>query len=443
MWQHSIRRAVGGKTLSDEDLDMNKHAEMLTDAQPNERITILVVDDSKVQRRIVSSNLSRWGFQVLEAETGLQALEICKTGHVDMVLSDWIMPEMNGLEFCEAFRKLDRERYGYFILLTSKTEKNDVAQGLDMGADDFLSKPVNSAELRARIQAGLRLLHTQNQLYEQNKKTEMALSELRQLYESINKDLVEAEKLQHSLIPIRERRLPDGNIALHLKSSGHVGGDLAGFFRFSDDRLGIYSIDVSGHGVSSALLTARLAGYMSAHSKAQNIAFERRDDGTYQHRSPEQVAHILNERMLSEIDTDLYFTLAFADIDLRTGRVLMVQAGHPHPVIFDEAGIVTFVGLGGPPVGLIPDVAFERCEFTLERGQKLLLYTDGITECEDPNGELLDDAGLEKLLKKHAKSSGLELINDLLWELTAFAQSDSLGDDVSAILFEYNVQKMK
>ncbi len=425
------------------NLMAKQQAKLKAEIVPVEKTTVLVVDDSKVQRRIVSAHLSRWGFVVLEAETGVTALEICKTTHVDIVLSDWIMPEMNGLEFCEAFRKLDREKYGYFILLTSKSEKNDVAKGLDIGADDFLSKPVNSAELRARIQAGLRLLDMQNQLYLQNKKTEKALCEVRQLYESINMDLREAEKLQHSLIPIRERRFPSGKVALHLKSSGHVGGDLAGFFKFSDDHLGIYSIDVSGHGVSSALLTARLAGYMSAHSKAQNIAFEPCSGRGYLHRPPEYVAHILNERMLAEIDTDLYFTLAFADINLRSGKVSMVQAGHPHPVVFDEDGTVNFMGVGGPPVGLIPDVQFERTEFTLQPGQKLMLYTDGITECENPDGDLLDDAGLERLLKKHAKGTGLELINDLVWELTAFAESDSLGDDVSAILFEYNTQTMK
>jgi sigma-B regulation protein RsbU (phosphoserine phosphatase) len=411
--------------------------EKAEEISPREDITVLVVDDSKVQRRIVSANLSRWGFRVVEAETGKQALDICKAQHVDMVISDWMMPEMNGLEFCEAFRNLERDRYGYFILLTSKNEKNDVAVGLDIGADDFLTKPVNAVELRARIQAGLRLLDMQDQLYRQYKKTEKALDEIQLLYESIDKDLVEAEKLQHSLIPVRERTLPGGKVALHLKSAGHVGGDLAGFFRFLDDRLGIYSIDVSGHGVSSALLTARLAGYMSGHSKAQNIAFERDANGGYQHRSPEQVAHILNQRMLDEMDTDLYFTLAFADIDLRNGHVSMVQAGHPHPVVFDATGEVSFKGVGGPPVGLIEDVSFQKTEFTLRQGDKLMLYTDGITECENPQNELLDDEGLQALLVKHAQGSGLELINDLIWELAAFAQSDKLGDDVSAILFEY------
>ena len=114
---------------------------------------VLIVDDSRLQRKILSSSVKRWGFEVLEAGTGAAALEICRDTPPDIVLSDWMMPGMNGLEFCDAFRKLPEENYGYFILLTSKSEKDEVARGLQAGADDFLTKPVNAHELRARISA--------------------------------------------------------------------------------------------------------------------------------------------------------------------------------------------------------------------------------------------------------------------------------------------------
>ena len=85
-------------------------------------------------------------------------LEICEAWPPDMVLSDWMMPAMNGLEFCHAFKNMPRDGYGYFILLTSKSAKGDVAEGLEGGADDFLSKPVNGVELRARLAAGERII---------------------------------------------------------------------------------------------------------------------------------------------------------------------------------------------------------------------------------------------------------------------------------------------
>jgi sigma-B regulation protein RsbU (phosphoserine phosphatase) len=408
-----------------------------TDKKLATQLRVLVVDDSKLQRRIVSLSLKKWGFNVTEAASGLEALEICKKQAIDLVISDWIMPEMDGLEFCKEFRKLDRDRYGYFILLTSKNEKNDVALGLDIGADDFLSKPVNSAELKARIRAGTRVLDMEQRLIDQNETVANALEELQYLYEEINKDLAEAEKLQQSLIPVRNLEIGSGELSLLFQSCGHVGGDLVGFFTFSETRLGMYSIDVSGHGISSALLTARLAGYLSAYNKEQNVAFDRLGNGEYVHRAPDAIAKALNKLMIEELETEHYFTLVFADIDLATGHVQMVQAGHPHPVVFNPESGVKYLGNGGPPIGLMPDLEFESFELTLKPGDRLFLYSDGLTECQNKSDDLLDEVGLSNILKKHISGSGPEFLNDVMWELTAFAEERPFVDDVSAILFEF------
>lgn len=401
------------------------------------QLKVLVVDDSRLQRRIVTLNLTKWGFSVLEAESGLDALEICKAQPIDLILSDWMMPGMDGLEFCREFRKLDRDRYGYFILLTSKTEKNDVAMGLDIGADDFLSKPVSSAELKARIRAGTRVLDMEGRLIEQNAVVQDAYDELQTLYDSVNKDLIEAEKFQQSLIPLRHLEVAGGELSVMFQSSNHVGGDLVGFFSFSPDRLGIFSLDVSGHGVSSALLTARLAGYLSPNSKEQNVAFERSEDGSYSLRDPADMARVLNDRMADEVDTEHYFTLCYADIDLTSGKVRMVQAGHPHPVVFNPENGVKFLGEGGPPIGLVPDMEFDTVTFDIAPGDRLFLYSDGVTECQNRNDDLLDEDGLKAILNRNLSGSGPEFIADIMWELTSFAEERPFGDDVSAILFEY------
>lgn len=401
-------------------------------------LRVLVVDDSALQRRIISLSLKKWGFTIFEAGSGIEALAICKSEQIDMVISDWVMPGMDGLEFCKEFRNLERDAYGYFILVTSKNEKNDVAKGLDAGADDFLSKPVNSAELKARIRAGSRVLEVEQELLAKNKVVEKALSELRSVYDEISKDLVEAAKLQHSLIPVRHKKMKSVELSLLFQSSGHVGGDLVGFFRLSQTRLGVFSLDVSGHGISSALLTVRLAGYLNPHNKNQNIAFSQLPDGGFRHLSPREIAHVLNERMMEEIETEHYFTLSFADIDLETGRVVMVQAGHPHPVVFNPATGVRFLGDGGPPIGLLPEVEFENFEFDLKAGDRLLLYSDGINECQNKQGDLFDDEGLEKMLHQKLDARGPEFMDDLLWELTRFSGGEPFGDDISAILVEYN-----
>lgn len=406
-------------------------------AVPVEPLNVLVVDDSKMQRKLVLSQLKRMGFTLYEAASGIEALSICKIHEIDLILSDWIMPEMNGLEFCAEFRKMERDRYGYFILLTSKSDKGDVAEGLDYGADDFLSKPVNAAELRARIAAGVRVLDMEKQLHYQNERTKQTLAELSDLYNEVNKDLAEAEKLQKSLIPSNFYKVQDAEISNYFKSSGHVGGDLVGHFPIDADRQAIYSIDVSGHGVSSALLTIRLAGYLSPLNKAQNVAFEHMADGSHRVRKPGEIASVLNQLMLDELETELYFTLAFADVNLKTGSVEMVQAGHPHPVLFSEETGIKFLGDGGPPIGLISDLIFDTFEFTMNKKQKLLLYSDGVTECENKSGDLLDDDGLERILKRHFHTRGTELLNDIVWDLVDFAESDNFGDDLSAIMLEF------
>lgn len=398
---------------------------------------VLVVDDSRFQRRIVSMSLSRWGFDVMEADGGAEAIAICKSHPPDLVISDWVMPGMNGLEFCRAFRDMKRNSYGYFILLTSKSEKEDIACGLDAGADDFLTKPVNSAELRARIAAGDRILRMERELNEKNRLIASTLEELQKLYESLDSDLIEARKLQQSLVSDRYRDFGVADVSLMLRSSGHVGGDLVGMFPVSETRIGLYAIDVSGHGVSSALMTARLAGYLSAVTPEQNLALYRVGAGEYRMRSPAETIAALNRLILDEMDTELYFTMILADVDLARGQVVLAQAGHPHPAIQRMNGKIEWVGDGGLPVGLLPAARFEQVCFDIAPGERLLIHSDGIVECADKCGHLLDNEGLSAILSDLKDIRGPACLEALIWKLSAFSQADDFKDDVSAILLEF------
>ena len=398
--------------------------------------SVLVVDDSRLQRRILISSLKKWGLVVYEAESGLEALEICKETPPDLVLSDWMMPNMNGLEFCREFRGMSREHYGYFILLTSKSEKGEVALGLDAGADDFLTKPVNAGELRARISAGERILRMERELTEKNRLVESTLRELQGVYDSIDSDLKEAKKFQESLVSERHRDFGNADISLLLRSSGHVGGDLVGFFPITDTRLGLYSIDVSGHGISSALMTARLAGYLSASAPEQNVALELTSDGTYAPRSPADAVASLNRLFLDEMETEHYFTLLLADVDLAMGKVKMAQAGHPYPAVQRADGSVVMIGAGGLPVGLIDNAEFQEFEIDLFPGDRLMIHSDGIVECADPAGTLLGDEGLAKILSDLRQTHGMACLESIIWKMAQFAGDDAFSDDVSAILLE-------
>lgn len=404
---------------------------------PAGEITILVVDDSRAQRKILSAGLKQAGYRILEAESGGDAVEVCRRENVDIVLSDWVMPGMNGLEFCKAFRQMQRDSYGYFILLTSKSDKAEVTMGLEVGADDFLTKPVNSAELRARIKSGERVLWMERELNERNRLTESTLRQLSELHAGIERDLDEARKLQQALIRTPVQVHGDSRVSLFLHSSGPVGGDLVGAYRIDDTRLGLYSIDVSGHGISSALMTARLAGSLSGGLPEQNIGLYRDESGNFRARAPEDTIALLNEMVMTEMETEHYLTIAYAVIDFQTGHGRMCQAGHPHPAIQRSDGSVEFLGAGGLPVGLIPGAEYEAFDFRMNSGDRLLLTSDGVTECADTDGNLLDDAGLARFLTDNARIDGMDLFDHLLVELRRFGDSVDFDDDVSAVLFEF------
>lgn len=399
--------------------------------------SVLVVDDSRLQRRILSSMLNRWGFEVIEASTGAEALEMCRKSRPEFIFSDWMMPELNGPDFCRAFRKLYPHDYSYFILLTSKSEKNDITKGLDSGADDFLTKPVNAPELRARITAGERILSMQSELQRQNALIQDTLDELKGLYATINSDLLEAQKLQQSLIREHERQIGPFHITQFVKSSGHVGGDLVGFFEAGPSHLGVFGVDVSGHGISSALFTARVAGYFSSGSVEQNLALETCADGIPCPRAPEDVMADLNHQVLHDIETDLYFTMVLADLNLETGLLRFAQAGHPHPVLQSNKNTFLHLGTGGMPVGLIDDITFERTEHLMRPGDRLFIVSDGVTECPDPSGTLLDQEGFEQMLRPFVHKHGQDVINDIFIGLEAYANLTVFPDDVSIIMVEH------
>ena len=390
-------------------------------------LRILLVDDSGAQRALLKSILKRSGYaDVIAVENADAALAVLDDPMPTVVLCDWMMPGMSGPEFCARVRELDHLHYIYILILTSLQEKEAPAHALDVGADDFLSKPVNPHELRARIRAGVRVVEMQAQLLAQNQ----AISEA---YASIERDLTQARALQRALLPDPECSFGRMRVGFMLRSAGKVGGDMVGLFPAGPGRTGVYSLDVSGHGVASGLLSARAAGMFA------NLAAEpgRHEGRSLAEASGSDIVAAINTRLLDEIETDLYFTLALAMVEEDTGVIELVQAGHPHPILRRAGGEIELLGDGGLPVGLVPGASWQSAQVTLRPGDQLLLQSDGFVECPLPEGGMLGEEDLARLFSAtEMPGAPFDLLDDLLRQLIEIAGTNEFPDDVSAVLIE-------
>jgi sigma-B regulation protein RsbU (phosphoserine phosphatase) len=144
---------------------------------------ILIAEDEAGSRRLLEGALSRWGYQVTSARDGQEAWEVLQQPDApSLVVLDWLMPRLDGVEVCKRVRQDSRLNGAYVILLTSRSTKEDVVRGLEAGADDYVIKPFDNSELRARIQVGARVINLQSALAERVRELENALIHVKQLH---------------------------------------------------------------------------------------------------------------------------------------------------------------------------------------------------------------------------------------------------------------------
>lgn len=391
---------------------------------------VLIVEDSLVYRRLLSRMLAQWGYKVSEAENGLAALQILESQPVSLVISDWEMPEMDGLTLCREIRSRQIGHYIYVILLTGRENPDDLTLGFDAGADDFLSKPVEQSELRARLHAGARILSLEATLAARNARLSEALRQIEQ-------DLEVAARIQQSVLPAHQQRYRDYFSDWLFLPSAWVSGDIFNVFPL-DNHLGFYCVDVSGHGVGAAMMSLAVARQFLHGRAVERFLFTDDDEVA----SPAEVVRILNGRFCSdEVEIVSYFTMIYGVIDLDTGEGKLCQAGHPTPFIVNPDGEVRAVGSGGAPVGLMPDLSWTDVDFTLAAGERLCLFSDGITECENLAGEQFGPQRLQEALRQGAALG----LNDLLaqfarhlihWRSGENQEQSSMADDVSLLVIE-------
>ncbi len=391
---------------------------------------VLIVEDSPVYRRLLARMLAQWGYTVSEAENGVAALDILANQPVSLVISDWEMPEMDGLSLCREIRSRQFGHYVYVILLTAREAPDDLTLGFDAGADDFLSKPVEQSELRARLHAGARVLSLESTLAARNARLSEALRQIEQ-------DLEVAARIQQSVLPAHQQRHQDYFSDWIFLPSAWVSGDIFNVFPL-DNHLGFYCVDVSGHGVGAAMMSLAVARQFLHGRAVERFLFTADNEVA----SPAEVVRILNGRFCSdEVEIVSYFTMIYGVIDLATGEGRLCQAGHPTPFIVTPEGEARTVGNGGAPVGLMPDLCWTDVHFSLAAGERLCLFSDGITECENLVGEQFGQMRLQASLQAGAGLTLNELLPQFARHLVHWRSGDNkeplaMADDVSLLVIE-------
>ena len=399
--------------------------------------TVLIVDDSAAQRRIIAGFLTGWGLHSLQASSAKSAISLFKKHRPNIILSDWMMPKMNGLDLCDTLRQITPDLYIYFILLTSRSTKAEMLQAFQQGADDFLSKPIAAVELHARITAAARLLDTQRKLKLKNRQIKVALRKTQALNAAMDKDLIAAQQLQTALIHNRHRRFGRFDIAALVENAGPVGGDLAGFFAIGATHIGFYIADVSGHDISAAMLTVRIASFFSAEAFGQNIAVKRLKTGQICPRQPHNILQSINQIMLKDVTTDHYLTMISGLLDLTSGRLCFAQAGHPYPILQAKEDSFHHIGRDSLPIGILQTARYQDHHLQLALGERLILYSDGFSDGIYDQNTALGKERLQPLFARVQHLHGPALIHNILENIHAARDQTPLVDDLSALIITH------
>ncbi|WP_298440218.1 SpoIIE family protein phosphatase [uncultured Ferrimonas sp.] len=395
---------------------------------------VLLIEDARDVRQVLKASLTRYGYHVLDAEHGAQGLALLNQHEdVQLVVSDVSMPVMDGHQLCRLVKQKDFGRFVYVILLSSRDQEQEIIEGLELGADDFLAKQSPLAELNARMSVGKRIIDLNNELNRQNEKLNVA-------YDQIKKDLMVAAEMHSNLLPT-QKRFPGTEFAWMCNSCAFLGGDMFDYQRLDEHIVAFYLLDVSGHGIPSALLSFTLKYALSpSHKGASLLKRFTNNPPHYEVLEPMEVVAKLNERFMAPGSSSQYFTMIYALLDTRSGKVTVCQAGHPGLLHQASTGKTIERTNDGFPVGMLPDVEFDQFDFFMEPGDRLFLFSDGVTECFNPAKEEYGSERLIKVLENCKTMTIEEQVAEVDRQLIGWNQSNQFDDDVSLLAIEWQGQ---
>jgi len=397
---------------------------------------ILIADDDSVARKVLQRTLTKQGYEVIAATDGAEAWEIIRSGEApSMAILDWIMPGMDGPTLVKKIRESNLPNYMFTILLTAKSDKEDIVRGMESGADDYLTKPFNRDELTARLRAGLRIIELEKNLAYKNRMLAEVNEKISVQNRRMQRDLEAAAEIQKTLLP---NEIPEAdNIKFDwlYRPCDELAGDILNVFKIDERHFGLYILDVSGHGVGAALLSVTLSRILSPQDGSSLITVN--DPQTHQASivPPAVVAAGLNKRFAMDIESGQYFTLIYGILDIETLRFTYVSAGHPNPILISRRPEPPALNHAGMPIGFSDDEVYKEQTIALQPGDRLYFYSDGITEAMNADEEQFGAKRLSDLLTGQHDSSLKQSLQTALTEVIQWSTED-LADDVSVLALE-------
>ena len=374
---------------------------------------ILIADDDATSRKLLARILTSAGFSCTQAPDGIEALKLLHADPPSLLLLDFDMPGMDGAEVLKRLRRDANASIAQIpaIMLTGHGGEESEVLCLEAGADDFVTKPINQAVLRARIETQLRLRSMRSQLQKQN-------DELEAWRHNLERDLAAARLTQQSLIPQKPPVLPGWEIAACYRPVIQVGGDIYGWLRMTDGRTLFWIVDATGHGASAALLTT-LAKLLFHH-------------GTAEHDAPTEIMEAVNNDFRSIFGARSFMTAMCVALDPATGRASVVGAGHPPLLVARTGGRTEAIASSAPPLGLLERSEFIETQVDLEPGDAFFLYTDGIYGSGHDENPRLSSSRLAEMLQPLAENAEA-LLTRVLEQAALNDGGNPASDDVAAV----------
>lgn len=374
---------------------------------------ILIIDDDSATQLLLKRTLESQGYEIVVASDGIEGLTKAIEISPALIICDWIMPHLSGLEVCRKIKAIPELSTTFFILLTSLDSVESRVRGLDAGSDDFLCKPIEMYELKARVRAGLRLHQLSRDLQEQKKLLEEELMEAAEYVSSIL-----PEPLVHHKLNINMRFVP----------SRKLGGDSFDYFWLDKNNLVFYLLDVAGHGLRASLPSLSVINLLRSRNLTNTNYY-----------NPSNVIASLNNVFQISDRNDKYFTIWYGVYNCQQKSLTYSSAGHPPGILLTGSQgqiLEQRLKTTGVPVGMFPSVKYVNGCCKIPPHSSLYIFSDGIYEAEQTNNSLW---GLEKfisLLRKYQQTPQKDL-DRLLQFVRNWHPNFRFEDDLSILQIDF------